>query len=152
MSNECQSKLSRTSGTTKLAFLWGVLNAFAEQKIKALGTILLPEVMERVRRSCPQCSGTGERVGYGDNLIECVWCAGTGTEGGFPVTAVEVRQQMFSQGRCDVTETLRFEPENCKCPTYPGNLGPCAKHELGANGRCVYCDHNLDCKPKVEKA
>ena len=29
-------------------------------------------------RECLMCCGTGSRVGYGDNLIECVWCGSTG--------------------------------------------------------------------------
>jgi len=49
------------------------------------------------------------------------------------------------QGRCDVTETPRFDNPDCKCRTYTGNLGPCASFEQGANGRCVYCDHEQSC-------
>ena len=47
-----------------------------------------------------------------------------------------------------VVATPRFHNPDCKCPTYPGNLGPCAKHTKGSNGRCVYCDHELNCTPK----
>jgi hypothetical protein len=54
---------------------------------------------------------------------------------------------MISQGRCEVTLTERFEAD-CRCPTYEGNLGPCAEHLEGANGRCVYCDHELTCHPR----
>lgn len=53
-----------------------------------------------------------------------------------------------SQGRCEITLTERFENEDCRCPTYPGNLGPCTDHLEGANGRCTYCDHELLCHPK----
>ena len=50
-----------------------------------------------------------------------------------------------SQGLCETTQTERFEPIGCHCPTYPGNLGPCVECEIGGNGRCVYCDHLPDC-------
>lgn len=49
------------------------------------------------------------------------------------------------QGLCDVTLTERFENKACCCPTYEGNLGPCQGYDLGANGRCVYCDHSEAC-------
>jgi hypothetical protein len=51
------------------------------------------------------------------------------------------------QGRCETTLTERFSNPECRCPTYAGNLGPCAQHEVGGNGRCVYCDHELTCHP-----
>jgi hypothetical protein len=54
-----------------------------------------------------------------------------------------------SQGLCEVTSTERFDIGGCDCPTYPGNLGPCAEYELGGNGRCVYCDHTEACHAKV---
>jgi hypothetical protein len=50
-----------------------------------------------------------------------------------------------SQGLCETTLTERFTQPTCLCPTYPGNLGPCKGFEAGANGRCVWCDHNADC-------
>lgn len=46
---------------------------------------------------------------------------------------------------CDTTLTERFVNPNCKCATYEGNLGPCRTFELGASGRCAYCDHEKDC-------
>ena len=49
------------------------------------------------------------------------------------------------QGLCDTTMTPRFFNEHCKCPTYPENLGPCENWEKGGNGRCVYCDHAVEC-------
>ncbi len=58
-------------------------------------------------------------------------------------------QRPKSQGRCDTTETERFENPNCICKTYARNLGPCADHELGGNGRCCYCDHEMTCKPAI---
>lgn len=58
---------------------------------------------------------------------------------------------MKSQGLCETTLTERFENLDCKCATYQGNLGPCAAHEKGGNDRCVYCDHDMTCKPKVTK-
>lgn len=58
---------------------------------------------------------------------------------------------MTPQGRCDVTETLRFANRACNCRTYTGNLGPCADHEAGGNGRCVYCDHELTCRPEEKE-
>ena len=56
---------------------------------------------------------------------------------------------MKSQGLCSTTQTERFEVKDCKCPTYPGNLGPCITFEKGANGRCVYCDHEKECCEKA---
>lgn len=50
-----------------------------------------------------------------------------------------------SQGLCETTMTERFENKDCVCPTYKGNLGPCARFEEGSNGNCVYCDHLLSC-------
>jgi hypothetical protein len=50
-----------------------------------------------------------------------------------------------SQGLCETTNTERFEQPHCLCPTYEGNLGPCARFEEGSNGNCVYCDHLLSC-------
>lgn len=49
------------------------------------------------------------------------------------------------QGRCEMTLTERFANPDCRCPTYDGNLGPCRTFEAGANGRCVYCDHETIC-------
>jgi hypothetical protein len=50
-----------------------------------------------------------------------------------------------SQGVCETTGTERFLNPECRCPTYPGNLGPCVEFEAGGNGRCVYCDHERAC-------
>lgn len=55
-----------------------------------------------------------------------------------------------SQGQCDTTMTERFYNPNCKCPTYPGNLGPCKSFEVGGNGRCPYCDHEKECHDAIE--
>jgi hypothetical protein len=63
----------------------------------------------------------------------------------------ETRQPKPPNQRCDVTQTVRYANPNCKCPTYEGNLGPCASHEQGANGRCVYCDHELNCYPTLAR-
>lgn len=52
---------------------------------------------------------------------------------------------MKRQGRCQTTQTERFENPLCRCPTYAGNLGPCSAFKAGANGRCVYCDHTTAC-------
>lgn len=57
---------------------------------------------------------------------------------------------MKSQGPCETTGTERFENTNCKCPTYMGNLGPCRTFEEGSNGRCVYCDHEIECHRELE--
>jgi hypothetical protein len=54
-----------------------------------------------------------------------------------------------SQGLCETTMTERFSNPDCTCPTYPGNLGPCASFEEGSNGRCVYCDHERVCHAKI---
>jgi hypothetical protein len=50
-----------------------------------------------------------------------------------------------SQGLCETTLTERFENSDCRCPTYEGNLGPCAEFTEGVNGRCVFCDHEVGC-------
>lgn len=50
-----------------------------------------------------------------------------------------------SQGPCETTLTERFENPNCRCDTYEGNLGPCRTFEVGANGLCVFCDHEEGC-------
>jgi hypothetical protein len=55
-----------------------------------------------------------------------------------------------AQGVCQTTSTERFYNPECKCPTYPGNLGPCAEFVAGGNGRCVYCDHETDCHKALE--
>jgi hypothetical protein len=55
---------------------------------------------------------------------------------------------MKLQGICETTSTERFENPDCICPTYKDNLGPCNEHLSGSNGRCVYCDHELNCNPK----
>lgn len=49
------------------------------------------------------------------------------------------------QGRCETTLTERFANPQCRCATYPGNLGPCKTFECGAGERCVYCDHSDEC-------
>ena len=56
-----------------------------------------------------------------------------------------IRRTRVSQGLCDTTMTERFANPLCKCATYPANLGPCRDFEEGANGRCVYCDHDKIC-------
>jgi len=65
-------------------------------------------------------------------------------------TAAE-SEEPKSQGLCDTTMTERFENKDCVCPTYPANLGPCAKFEEGGNARCVFCDHELSCHLAVGK-
>ena len=50
-----------------------------------------------------------------------------------------------SQGLCETTLTERFANPECTCATYESNLGPCKIFEAGANGRCVYCDHEKEC-------
>lgn len=54
-------------------------------------------------------------------------------------------QQGQSQGLCSTTDTERFVNVECRCSTYPENLGPCAEFESGSNGRCVFCDHTRKC-------
>ena len=49
------------------------------------------------------------------------------------------------QGRCETTLTERFDYPDCSCGTYEGNLGPCKTYEEGASGRCVYCEHDIEC-------
>jgi hypothetical protein len=43
---------------------------------------------------------------------------------------------------------MERHPSDITCGTYAGNLGPCECYEMGANGRCVYCDHALACHPQ----
>lgn len=58
----------------------------------------------------------------------------------------------IAQGPCETTQTPRFQIKDCACGTYEGNLGPCLTWwEGGQVGRCVYCDHNLDCHVKLSK-
>jgi hypothetical protein len=54
---------------------------------------------------------------------------------------------------CDTTLTPRYNNPDCDCPTYPDNLGPCnpIHFEVGANGRCVYCDHDYECHPGAKR-
>jgi hypothetical protein len=58
------------------------------------------------------------------------------------------------QGKCDTTVTERFAYPDCKCDTYPGNLGPCqgfveGSKRRGAQSRCVFCDHGVACHKAV---
>ena len=55
------------------------------------------------------------------------------------------RAEGKAQGRRETTLTERFENSDCRCDTYYGNLGPCETFLEGVNGRCVYCDHLLEC-------
>lgn len=58
----------------------------------------------------------------------------------------------IAQGECETTQTPRFQIKDCACGTYEGNLGPCLTWWEGAQvGRCVYCDHSLDCHVKLSK-
>lgn len=55
------------------------------------------------------------------------------------------------QGRCETTLTERFAYPDCKCGTYPGNLGPCKTFEQGAEpGFCVYCMHKIECHDAIK--
>ena len=58
-------------------------------------------------------------------------------------------KNLKSQGRCPTTLTLRYENPDCRCDTYPGNLGPCAAFEVGMSGDCVYCEHNEECHRRL---
>lgn len=59
---------------------------------------------------------------------------------------------LVAQGPCETTQTPRFQIKDCACGTYEGNLGPCLTWwEGGQVGRCVYCDHGLDCHVKLSK-
>lgn len=62
------------------------------------------------------------------------------------------RSSIVAQGPCETTLTPRFQIKDCACDTYDGNLGPCLTWWQGAAvGRCVYCDHGLDCHVKLSK-
>lgn len=64
--------------------------------------------------------------------------------------AILARPSGEAQGRCETTLTERFAYPECKCGTYPENLGPCKTWETGANPeRCVYCDHKIECHKAV---
>ena len=65
--------------------------------------------------------------------------------------ALGTTAQGKSQGLCETTLTERFRYDDCTCETYPGNLGPCATFEEGADpDRCVYCDHVVECHAAVQ--
>lgn len=56
------------------------------------------------------------------------------------------RTEMDENQLCDTTETPRASTTLCQaCETYENNLGPCKEFEMGMNGRCVYCDHDMRC-------
>lgn len=58
----------------------------------------------------------------------------------------------IAQGPCETTLTPRFAIKDCSCGTYEGNLGPCLTwNEGNAVGRCVFCDHGLDCHVKLSR-
>lgn len=55
------------------------------------------------------------------------------------------------QGKCDTTLTDRYAID-CKCGTYPDNLGPCLAFLPGADpSRCVYCDHKVECHDALKR-
>lgn len=58
---------------------------------------------------------------------------------------------LIPQGPCETTQTPRFQIADCACGTYEGNLGPCLTWWQGNSGRCVYCEHGLDCHVKLSK-
>lgn len=59
---------------------------------------------------------------------------------------------VVAQGPCETTLTPRFQIPDCACGTYEENLGPCLTWWQGAAvGRCVYCEHGLDCHVKLSK-
>jgi hypothetical protein len=68
-----------------------------------------------------------------------------------PDGCVERVQENYGQGLCEATWTPRYLNPLCKCPTYKGNLGPCASFpdygffDASPNGRCVFCDHEWAC-------
>ena len=57
-----------------------------------------------------------------------------------------------SSPACETTLTERFAVEDCQCPTYEENEGPCATYVVGASSAelCVYCDHTEECHPQAE--
>lgn len=52
---------------------------------------------------------------------------------------------------CETTDTPRLtRPVDCKCDTYPDNMGPCLTFcSDGRNKKCPYCDHELVCHAKA---
>lgn len=56
----------------------------------------------------------------------------------------------YKSQSCETTKTLRFDNPLCQCKTYEGNLGPCIDFTEGANGRCVYCDHEKLCHDQLD--
>jgi hypothetical protein len=53
---------------------------------------------------------------------------------------------------CDTTMTPRVARHWCVCVVRTDELGPCRHWEQGANGRCVYCDHEEYCHVMLEAA
>ena len=62
------------------------------------------------------------------------------------------------QGRCDTTSTWRLFNPDCKCKTYPQNMGPCVtwckggRERCGGEYTCSYCDHRLECHEETAMA
>lgn len=106
---------------------------------------------------CPKCK-SADITACGHELwkYECLACGNKMTEMPPPIRDLQnnalapAAPAAAEPRRCETTGTMRYHNPDCKCPTYEGNLGPCAAHEEGANGRCVYCDHELSCKPLAE--
>jgi hypothetical protein len=62
---------------------YGNVNDWCKAGGYAIHHHTIPETMTQLRQfvsqeACHHCGGTGARLGYGDNLIDCVWCASTG--------------------------------------------------------------------------
>src|ERR1043166_4331515 len=86
--------------------------------------------------------GLNRKEGVGDNKSSF----------SHPAVSAPIGTGVPSQGQCDTTMTERFDVGGCDCPTYEGNLRPCAIYLQGSNGRCVYCDHTEPCHAKVTAA
>jgi hypothetical protein len=99
-----------------------------------------PAATPRQSCTCP----TSSWIGSEPNDSTCKLSEEEHAAAAEPFTPNAVEARAAAQ-RCDVTQTLRYAIGKCSCPTYDGNLGPCATWEEGANRRCVYCDHDKDC-------
>lgn len=50
---------------------------------------------------------------------------------------------------CDTTMTPRNPVDTCTCIERTDEMGPCDEFVQGANGKCVYCDHEQRCHPAM---
>lgn len=119
--------------------------------VLATTNILMDALEMAVKELRHASSNPGTRAEVADRILQILKVHQTTSRTQPPACAPA--QGVKSQGRCDTTLTERFENPDCTCLTYAGNLGPCADHGGPSNnGRCVYCDHEMHCKPYLAPA